>query len=139
MNSKKQTFVFVLTGLFMLLQLTFAKDTITKSSSPLDIDSAKLIITCMDSTVVAKFSVVLYGSGFDDGELVLRDQETPFEMEIPAGNFRGIVNTNTIEKPVVKVQVAEYKDGGLALRADRPGHRLLVRRRGNWAAVEQLN
>ena len=122
---------------FLLTQITYSQMNM-ENPDKLVIDQTTITISSVSPDTVLSFSVQLYGSPFENGELLFEHNKLPFFIEVPEGNFMGLISKMR-GSGNIKVKIEEYDQGGLVLSAENEGTRILVRRRNNFAATEKLN
>jgi hypothetical protein len=104
----------------------------------LKVDRTVLTVVSASENIEVELKGLFCGSPFENSELNIKNQKTPFEIELSPGNYLGVIQTSNSDDSI-KVKINEYYEGELALTAENSGKRILIRSVNNWAAIEQLN
>ncbi|MBN2031447.1 hypothetical protein JW824_14530 [bacterium] len=129
-------FIVLFILLFLLTRMAYSQMNL-ENPDELKIDQTTITISSVGPDTVLLFSVQLYGSPFENGELSFEHNKLPFFIEVPEGNFIGLIS-KTGGNGDIKVKIEEYYQGGLVLTAENEGSPILVRRRNNWAAANKI-
>jgi hypothetical protein len=131
---------FYILGLVLVLlvaELGLAKEQ-NSPDEKLIVDKTVLTINCENAPDSVYFQALLYGSSFENSELMFTASEFPYTLDILHGNFMGIVQVGGVYIPIsVKLEV--FRDGQLAAKASQTGKRILIRQRDMFPAAEVLD
>ncbi len=132
-----RSIVFAVNVILLLMVSTFGLTT-EKAAQDIVVDKTVLTIDCDNAPDSLFFQALLYGSSFENCELILSGDEYPYTVDITHGNFMGLVYVSGSMVPI-SVTLQVYRDGVVAAQASRTGKRILIRQRGMFPAAEVLD
>lgn len=124
----------------IILLLMVSKFGLTTEKAPQDpvVDKTVLTIDCENASESLFFNALIYGSSFENCELILSGDDFPYTLDITPGNYMGLVYVSGSVAPI-SVTLQVYRNGALAAQASQTGKRILVRQRGMFPAAEVLD
>ena len=137
MTTKKILFILGLGLVLLVAEPGLAKEQ-NNPDEKLVVDKTVLTIDCENAPDSLYFQALLYGSSFENSELMFTGSAFPYTLDILHGNFMGIVQVGGVYMPIsVKLEV--FRDGQLAAKASQTGKRVLIRQRDMFPAAEILD